>query len=71
MHKAVLVTAANYFAISEVQKPDTPFPKPDGEVGCKPRKLHKGYVLADALAWPMELYKDVQVNRFLSLCYLC
>ena len=67
-HKAVLVIAADYFAILEVQIPDTPFPKPDGEVGCKPGKFHKGYVLADALAWPMEVYKEVQVSRFLSLC---
>ena len=72
MHKAVLVTAADYFAVLEVQIPDTPFLKPDGEVGHKPGKSHKGFVLADALAWPMEVYKEVQVSRFLSLCcYFC
>jgi hypothetical protein len=71
MHKAVLVTAADYFAVLEVQKPDTPFPKPYGEVGRKPGKLHKRYVLADALAWPTKVYKEVQINRFLSVCYLC
>lgn len=65
-HKPVLVTAADYFAVLEVQKPNTPFPKPDGESGRKPGKSHKGYVLADVLAWPMEVYKEVQVNRFLS-----
>jgi hypothetical protein len=70
-HKAALVTAADYFVVLEVQKPDTPFPKPNGEVGHKPKKLHKGYVLVDALAWPMEVYKEDQVSRFLSLCYLC
>jgi hypothetical protein len=66
-HKPVLMTAADYFAVLEVQKPSTPFPKPDGEPGRKPGKSHKGYVLADVLAWPMEVYKEVQVNRFLSL----
>src|SRR5271156_336294 len=66
-HKPVLMTAADYFAVLEVQKPSTPFPKHDGEPGHKPGKSHKGYVLADVLAWPMEVYKEVQVNRFLSL----
>jgi hypothetical protein len=66
-HKPVLMTAADYFAVLEVQKPSTPFPKHDGEPGRKPGKSHKGYVLADVLAWPMEVYKEVQVNRFLSL----
>jgi hypothetical protein len=68
IHQAVLVTAADYFAILEVQKLDTPCSKPDGEVGHKPGKLHNRYVLANALAWPTEVYKEVQVNRFISLC---
>lgn len=59
-HKPVLMTAADYFAVLEVQKPSTPFPKHDGEPGRKPGKSHKGYVLADVLAWPMEVYKEVQ-----------
>jgi hypothetical protein len=66
-HKPVLVTAADYFAVLEVQKPNTPFPKPDGGPGRKPGKSHKGYVLANVLAWPMEVYKEVQVNRVLSV----
>jgi hypothetical protein len=66
-HKPVVVTAADYFAILEVQKTNTSFPKPDGEPGRKPGKSHKGYVLADVLAWPTEVYKEVQVNIFLSL----
>ena len=64
-HKRVVVTATDYFVVLEVQKPTTPFPKPDGQAGRKPGKSHKGYVLADVLAWPMEVYKEVQVNRFL------
>lgn len=61
-HKAAVVTAATYFAILEVQKPNVPFPKHDGEVGRKPGKSHKGYVLSEVLAWPMEVYREVQVN---------
>jgi hypothetical protein len=56
------VTAADYFAILDVQKPNAPYPKNEGEPGRKPGKSHKGYVLADVLAWPMEVYKEVQVN---------
>jgi hypothetical protein len=63
MDKPVVVTAANYFAILE--KPDVCYPKNDGEVGRKPGKSHKGYVLADVLAWPMEVYKEVQVNKYI------
>jgi hypothetical protein len=53
------MTAIDYFAI--LQKPNHPFPKNDGEVGRRPGKSHKGYVLADVLAWPTEVYKEVQV----------
>jgi hypothetical protein len=67
MHKPVVVTAADYFAILEVQKPNAPYPKNDGEPGRKPGKSHKGYVLADVLAWPTEVYKEVQVNDIFSL----
>jgi len=59
------VTAADYFAILEVQKPNVPYPKNDGEPGRKPGKSHKGYVLADVLAWPTEVYKEVQVNKYI------
>jgi len=31
------------------------------------QEVAQGYVLADVLAWPMEVYKEVQVNRYLSL----
>ena len=55
MYKPCAMTAMDYFAT--LQKPNTPFPKNDGEVGHKPRKSHKGYVLADVLEWPMEVYK--------------
>ena len=65
MHKSAVVTAANYFAILEVQKPNTPYPKNDGEPGRKPGGSKKGYVLADVLAWPMEVYKEVQVNKYI------
>jgi hypothetical protein len=65
MHKSVVVTAADYFAILDVQRPNTPIPKCDGEPGRKPGKSHKGYVLADVLAWPTEVYKEVQVNKFI------
>ena len=64
-HKPVVITAADYFAILEVQKPDVPYPKNDGEPGRRPGKSHKGYVLADVLAWPMEVYKEVQVNKYI------
>ena len=67
MHKQALLTAADYFAILKVQKTNVPFPKNEGEVGRKPGKSHKGYVLADVLAWPMEVYKEVQVNNIFSL----
>jgi len=67
MHKPVVVTAADYFAILEVQKPNAPYPKIDGEPGRKPGKSHKGYVLADVLAWPMEVYKEVQVINIFPL----
>jgi hypothetical protein len=59
------VTAVDYFAILEVQKLNTPIPKCDGEPGRKPGKSHKGYVLADVLAWPIEVYKEVQVSKFI------
>ena len=59
----VSLTAADYFAT--LQKPSAPFLKNDGEVGRKPGKSHKGYVLADVLAWPMEVYKEVQVNKYI------
>jgi hypothetical protein len=62
------MTAADYFATLEVQRPVTPFPKNDGEPGR--RQSHKGYVLADVLAWPMEVYKEVQVSKLYSFCYL-
>jgi hypothetical protein len=65
MHKPVVMTAADYFTILEVQKPNAPFPKNDGQVGRKPGGSHKGYVLAEVLAWPMEVYKEVQVNTFI------
>jgi hypothetical protein len=58
-HKPAVLTALDYFAI--LQKPDRPFPKHDGEVGRRPGKSHKGYVLADVLAWPTEVYKEVLV----------
>jgi len=64
-HERVVVTAADYFAILEVQKPNVPYPKNDGEPGRKPGKSHKGYVLADVLAWPTEVYKEVQVNKYI------
>ena len=57
------MTAIDYFAV--LQKPNSPFPKNDGEVGRRPRKSHKGYVLADVLAWPTEVYKEVQVNHYI------
>ena len=63
MHKAVVMTATDYFAILKVQKPNAPYPKHDGQVRRKAGKSHKGYGLADVLAWPMEVYKEVQVNR--------
>ena len=69
-HKPVVMTAADYFAILEVQRPITPFPKNDGEPRHRPGKSHKGYVLADVLAWPMEVYKEVQVSKLYSFCYL-
>lgn len=62
MHKPVFMTAADYFAI---QKPNVSYPKNEGEVGRKPGKSHKGYVLADVLAWPTEVYKEVQVNKYI------
>ena len=65
MYKPCVMTAMDYIATH--QKPNTPFPKNDGEVGHKPGKLHKGYVLADVLEWPMEVYKEVQVNNLSSL----
>lgn len=65
MHKSVVVTAADYFAILDVQRSNTPIPKSDGEPGRKPGKSHKGYVLADVLAWPTEVYKEVQVSKFI------
>lgn len=43
-HKPVVITAADYFAILEVQKPDVPYPKNNGEPGRRPGKSHKGYV---------------------------
>jgi hypothetical protein len=63
-YKPVLMTATDYFAVLEVQKTNAPFPKNDGEVGRKAGKSHKGYVLADVLAWPTEVYKEVQVNKY-------
>src|ERR1700678_1975788 len=67
MHKRALLTATDYFAILEVQNTNVSFPKNKGEPGRKPGKLHKRYVLADVLAWPMEVYKEVQVNNIFSL----
>ena len=67
MHKQALLTAADFFAILEVQKTGVPFPKNDGEVGRKPGRSHKGYVLADVLAWPAEVYKEVQVSNIFSM----
>ena len=69
-HKPVVTTTVDYFAILEVQRPNVPYPKPEGQVKRKPGKSHKGYVLADVLEWPMEVYKEVQVNKYI-LCYLC
>ena len=71
VHKPVVVTAADYFAILEIQKPNLPYPKNEGQVGRKPGKSHKGYVLSDALAWPMEVYREVQVNKHILCYYLC
>ena len=65
-HKPVIMSAADYFAILELQKPNTRYPENEGEVGRKPGKSHKGYVLADVLAWPMEVYKEVQVNKYIN-----
>jgi hypothetical protein len=65
MHKPVVVTAADYFAILEIQKPNASYPKHDGEPGRRPGGSHKGYVLADVLAWPMEVYKEVQVSKYI------
>jgi hypothetical protein len=62
-HNTAVVTAIDYFAI--LQKPNSPFPKNDGEVGRRPGKSHKGYVLADVLAWPTEVYKEVQVIYYI------
>jgi hypothetical protein len=70
-YKPIVMTAADYFAILEVQKPNTPFPKCDGEPGRRPGKSHKGYVLSDVLAWPMEVYKEVQVSQYKSIYSFC
>ena len=64
-HKPIVTTAADYFAVLELQKPNTSYPKNDGEPGR--RQSHKGYVLADVLAWPTEVYKEVQVIKTFSV----
>jgi hypothetical protein len=70
MHMPVVMAAVQYFAILEVQKPDTNYPKHDAEVWHGPGKVAEGYALMDVLVWPMEVYKEVQVNKYiLSVTY--
>ena len=64
-YKKVVTTATEYFAVLE--KPNTPFPKCDGEPGRRAGSSHKGYVLSDVLAWPTEVYKEVQVSKYIHI----
>ena len=65
----ILTTAEGYFTEQERQYPGKTHEKPKGEVGhTDPRR---GYSLAAALKWPIEVYKEVQVGYSShSLCIL-
>ena len=69
----VLITR-NIFPLAEANpslkrqpQDEVPICKPKGEVGCVGRG---GYSLKSTLGWPDEVYSDVQVWSFNSMCIM-
>ena len=63
-HPEAFLSAATYFVLEDSKRPiSQKIAKPPGEVG-RPGPSRKGYNLQTALAWPIEVFKEVQVRFF-------
>ena len=64
LQKPATLDAKAYFAALSIEA--SPRPKPPGEAG---RPSRGGYTLSEALAWPEDVYKEVQVGYY-QPCFL-
>jgi hypothetical protein len=63
LSRSAAVSAPDYFASLEANRPNIVHKKPPGEAGGTARG---GYQLQAALSWPVEIYRKVQVSIFYS-----